>query len=350
MRCPRRFASAIFVFVAILALSACGGGDLPEGTVARVGDAGITQVELDRALAQRRAEAEAQGAEFPEAGSAEEGQLRRQALETLVLQRVIDFEARRCGQACRVTAADVTTELDQITESNFGGSREELMTFLERSELTMADARRLLRSGLQEQKLFDDVTRGVRFAEQDARAYYEANPAEFQVPAGRMASHILVETRQEAQALRARVTPQNFAELAGRESTDDGSKARGGQLGPIQRGAFVPEFERAAFALEDGAISAPVRTQFGWHIITVDVNPASTIAFDEAKDRIVSAQLQQARQDRFTEWRDEVVEEWRDRTVYADESLRPAEEPAGSGTTPADSGTTPEPAPTATTP
>jgi parvulin-like peptidyl-prolyl isomerase len=342
----RRCAPAIAVLAAVLALVACGddGADLPAGTVAQVGDAAITQGELDRAIAQRRAQAEAQGADFPEEGSEELTELRRQALDSLVLQRVIEFEARKCGEACRVSRDEVTAQLEQITRTDFGGSKEDLTSFLEQSDLTERDARRLLRLDLQYEKLFNHVTRGVRFSEEDARAYYDENPSQFKVPAGRSARHILVRTRAEAEALRGRLTPANFAQLARERSIDEGSKPRGGDLGQIQRGALVPEFEKAAFALRDGAISGPVRTQFGWHLITVDVTPARTISLAEAKDRIIASQLQQRRQERFNAWRDEVVAGWRDRTVYADEGLRPEEEePAPTGTATAAAGTTTAP-------
>ena len=86
----------------------------------------------------------------------------------------------------------------------------------------------------------------------------------------------------------------------------------------------MPEFEKVAFALEDGEISQPVKTQFGWHIITVNVTPASTTSFADAKDQIVSTQLDQKRQAEFTKWSEGVVEDWTDRTVYSDPDLRPA--------------------------
>jgi peptidyl-prolyl cis-trans isomerase SurA len=63
------------------------------------------------------------------------------------------------------------------------------------------------------------------------------------------------------------VTPENFAEVAQRESDDRGSSARGGSLGWFGKGMMVKQFEEAAFSMENGQISAPVRTQYGWHIM-----------------------------------------------------------------------------------
>ena len=62
----------------------------------------------------------------------------------------------------------------------------------------------------------------------------------------------------------------DFAQLATENSQDPGSKDKGGDIGAISRGGTVPEFDRAAFSLRDGAISAPVRTEYGYHIIKVE--------------------------------------------------------------------------------
>ncbi len=63
------------------------------------------------------------------------------------------------------------------------------------------------------------------------------------------------------------LTPENFADVAARESDDRGSSMRGGELGWFGIGMMVKPFEEAAFALANGQISAPVRSQYGWHII-----------------------------------------------------------------------------------
>jgi peptidyl-prolyl cis-trans isomerase SurA len=63
------------------------------------------------------------------------------------------------------------------------------------------------------------------------------------------------------------VTPENFAEVAKVESEDRGSSARGGELGWFGKGQMVKPFEEAAFSLKPGEISAPVRSQYGWHLI-----------------------------------------------------------------------------------
>jgi len=81
------------------------------------------------------------------------------------------------------------------------------------------------------------------------------------------ASHILVETEDEAQAIVEMLEGgADFAETAKEKSTGP-SGPNGGQLGWFGLGAMVPEFEKAVAELEDGAISGPVQTQFGWHVL-----------------------------------------------------------------------------------
>jgi len=84
------------------------------------------------------------------------------------------------------------------------------------------------------------------------------------------ARHILVETEDEAKAIKAELDKgADFAELAKKKSKDPGA-SDGGDLGSFTKEQMVPEFSAVAFALEPGKISDPVKSQFGWHIIKVE--------------------------------------------------------------------------------
>src|SRR5579862_4217334 len=84
------------------------------------------------------------------------------------------------------------------------------------------------------------------------------------------ARHILVETEDEAKAVKAELDKgADFAELAKKKSKDPGA-SDGGDLGFFTKDQMVPEFATVAFALEPGKISDPVKTQFGWHVIKVE--------------------------------------------------------------------------------
>jgi parvulin-like peptidyl-prolyl isomerase len=108
------------------------------------------------------------------------------------------------------------------------------------------------------------------------------------------ARHILVGTEAEAKAVTELLkNGTDFAKLAGQFSTDTGSGAVGGDLGWFGRGAMVSEFEDAAFSQPIGEIGEPVQTQFGYHIIQV---------LDRQELPLDASQLQQARDNAFTEW------------------------------------------------
>jgi len=84
------------------------------------------------------------------------------------------------------------------------------------------------------------------------------------------ARHILVETEDEAKAVKAELDKgADFAEIAKKKSKDPGA-ADGGDLGFFTKDQMVPEFSQAAFTLEPGKVSDPVKSQFGWHVIKVE--------------------------------------------------------------------------------
>ena len=110
------------------------------------------------------------------------------------------------------------------------------------------------------------------------------------------AAHILLPTREAAEAARARVTEggEDFAAVAREVSTDESTAANGGDLGWFTREEMVAPFAEAAFALEPGAISEPVETEFGWHVIQVTERDPDRPLTDAQINR-----LQQAAEERW---------------------------------------------------
>ncbi|GHA26729.1 peptidylprolyl isomerase [Devosia pacifica] len=145
--------------------------------------------------------------------------------------------------------------------------------------------------------LADRALRRAYFAESIAgsitpdqvQARYDELTADFQPDQEVRARHILVETEEEAQAIIDELNNgADFAELAQERSLDPGS-ANGGDLGFFSRGMMVPEFEEAAFSLEEGEVSEPVQSQFGWHVIKLEeTRESAPPSFEE-----VAGQLQQ---------------------------------------------------------
>lgn len=141
----------------------------------------------------------------------------------------------------------------------------------------------------------------IDVSEQELREHYQANQDRYAGREERVAAHILLEVDtdagpnaeeealEEARALRDRLKEgADFAELARQYSDDAGSAEQGGRLGPITRGSMVEAFEKALFGLErEGAISEPVRTPYGYHLIRlIDVRKGESHSFEQVRDEI----------------------------------------------------------------
>lgn len=83
------------------------------------------------------------------------------------------------------------------------------------------------------------------------------------------ASHILVDSKQEADLLKSKIDNGESFEALAKQYSKCPSGENGGDLGYFERGQMVPAFEDAAFKLPVGKVSEPIKTQFGWHLIKV---------------------------------------------------------------------------------
>jgi len=133
-------------------------------------------------------------------------------------------------------------------------------------------------------------------------AEYARRKESFGVPEQVTAAHILIraeaakgpaadaEAKLKAESLAERAKKgEDFAKLANENTEDPSGKGSGGQLPPFSRGQMVPEFERAAFALEPGQIAGPIKTQYGYHVIKlISKTPPRVRSFEEVKAQISS--------------------------------------------------------------
>jgi peptidyl-prolyl cis-trans isomerase D len=203
----------------------------------------------------------------------------------------------------------------------------------------------------------DAYLKDVKIDDASVRAFYDANPAAFQVPEEvkleyvtlspdtlgaqialdpaevrkqyddnarlygkaeeREAAHILIAVKPEASeeekanakkkaadiAAQARKNPAQFGELAKKLSQDPGSAAQGGDLGFFARdGSMVKPFEDAVFSMKAGEIADPVQTDFGWHVIKlIAIRPAMLQSFDEVKAQIEQDLKRQKASRKFAE-------------------------------------------------
>ncbi len=125
-----------------------------------------------------------------------------------------------------------------------------------------------------------------RSTDEALKAWYTDHLVQFRKEQA-SASHILVETEDEANEVLAEVQKEgaDFGAIAKERSKDPSAKQNGGDLGWFERGRMVKEFADATFAAEEGDIVGPVKSQFGYHIILVQ-GKRDVIPFEEVKDDI----------------------------------------------------------------
>jgi foldase protein PrsA len=188
-------------------------------------------------------------------------------VEQLIQQRLILREAQL--QGIEVTDAEVQEQYDR-TQSNFG-SPEEFEKKLKEGNTDPETLKRDIRDYLLIQKVDLSLQQQIAVTDPEIVDFFEQNKRMLLQDRAR-ARHILVENMDRAQeALHLiRQGGKEFTEVARLYSQDEGTKGQGGELGWFTRGQLVPEFEQAVFSLKPGEISAPVQTQFGYHIIQLE--------------------------------------------------------------------------------
>jgi peptidyl-prolyl cis-trans isomerase C len=248
----------------------------------------------------------------PEAIEQFKKMMRVQVIDVMVSEKLLDQEIKAAGK--EMTDADVVAEVNTQ-----GAKMDKPMTFNEYKKLMIEkgqdfnDIMVTLRTDLARQKFIESKLVGKGDVnEAQAKAEYDKNVKSFEHPEEIRVSHILVipaasdsktdpnqaklAAKQKAEKLLEKIKAgADFAALA-KSDSNDGSAAKGGDLGWFRRGDMVKPFEDAAFALEPNKVSGVVETQFGYHIIkTMERRAAGTTSFEDAKKEIMTAMSEEAR-------------------------------------------------------
>jgi peptidyl-prolyl cis-trans isomerase C len=146
-----------------------------------------------------------------------------------------------------------------------------------------------------------EVEEKAAVSEAETKAFFDKNEEKFRIGTEIKASHILVETEDEAKDILDKINKgEEFAKLAKEHSKDKGSAEKGGDLGYFGRGKMVPEFERAVMSLKPGEVSAPVKTRFGFHVIKLtDIKEGDPANFEQSKGSIQKQLITQKRKKLF---------------------------------------------------
>ncbi|AEJ62274.1 PpiC-type peptidyl-prolyl cis-trans isomerase [Spirochaeta thermophila DSM 6578] len=267
---------------------------------ARVNGEEVPSKEVEREVQRYVAQYQQYGMEVsPE----EEQKLREQVLDVLIGRLLLLQEAKRMGLS--VDQAQVDAQIEQYKLQS--GSEETFKNILAQAGYTEEEFREeLSRAFLLQQVVDEKVTKHLSVSDEEARAYYDENPEQFEQPEQIRARHILIRlapdaSKEEEEAAYAKIHEvqeklnqgADFAELA-KTYSEGPSAPNGGDLGFFGKGQMVPAFEEAAFALEVNQVSDVVRTEYGLHLIQVtDRQEAGKASFEEVKDQLKEMLLQQ---------------------------------------------------------
>lgn len=272
-------------------ITGCSKTGLAEGVVAKIGNKEVTEAEYNKLLDYYLSIATTQYNLTEEILNTDNGSgmtlldtLKAEVLDIIVLTEIIADKAAE--NKVTVTDEEVTKEFEEnhvkVMESD-----ENYKKLIEENKLDDAFIKEQIRKDLIAYKYNQFYLEKTEINEAAAKTFYEENPEGFhneQVSA----KHILVETEETAKEVIGKLEAgADFAELAKEYSTEPGAEQTGGNLGYFKKGRMVPEFEKAAFALEVGKISEPVKTDFGYHVIVVEDKVDESISFEDAKADIV---------------------------------------------------------------
>jgi foldase protein PrsA len=299
----------VFLLAAAVLLAAPACGDLLDPAAAVVHGKKIPMEDVQAQL-----DAYVESPAFEQlAAQGDAGALKREfeqgRLTDFIMRAVLTPAAAERG--IEVTEADVQQRIDELVEAEFNGQAAQLEEALNEQGLTEPQLREIMHDQILNESLRADVTADVGATDDDVRAYYEENRAEFE---STRAQHILVDDRALAQQLSARLSAASgqaadelFERLAREHSTDTASARSGGDLGFQAAGTFVAPFEEALAALDVGEVSEPVRTEFGWHVIRVIARRVTPL--EEARETIQAQLAGPAQDEAWNEFLDELFTE-----------------------------------------
>jgi foldase protein PrsA len=227
------------------------------------------------------------------------------ALNSLIATKIVELEAK--SQDIKATEEDVQKEMDTIAEQ-YGG-QDAFEQFLIMYGYSMDDIKNNIEMNLNIKRLLEP---DLKIEEDEMKAYFETNKERFDEKEQVKASHILVDSEDKAKEVKEKLLAgEDFAKLAKDYSIDTGNNQQGGELGFFARGEMVHEFEDAAFSLEIGKISDPVKTNHGYHIIKVeDKKQAKEATYEENKAAIKEILLEEKLPVSYNTWIQEKFAEY----------------------------------------
>lgn len=295
----RKFRTSLMagVLVAALVLTGCSsiGG---EKWVAKVNGETISLADFNTRTSDVQKAYEEQGMSFDsDQGKTMLKKLQSEILNSMVGSVLVRQDAKK--QGLDLEAPEVKTAEDNIKKQF--KDEAEYEAWLKQQAMTADEVKSYL-------ALSDYVTKDVTTVSNDEiKQYFDSHQEQYGGQGEQVkASHILVQTEDEAKAIIAQLQKStnlsaDFPQLAKEKSTEPGAAQSGGELGYFKAGAMLPEFEKAAFAQKVGTISTtPVKTTYGYHVIYVEDHKQAVKAdFTKVKDKVTTDALNNAKSLKF---------------------------------------------------
>jgi peptidyl-prolyl cis-trans isomerase SurA len=301
---------ALLAAAALVGLAGVARAELVDRVAAVVDEQIITLSEVEQRAAPELRQA------FNERDPSKRNALRKAALEGalegLIAEKLLEREMDELGIA--VTDQEVELGIEDVRRQN-NFTPEQFAQALAQEGYSVAGYKQFMKKHLRRMKLLNLKVRSrVKVSDKDLKAEYDRWARLEQADPEVHARHILVRVARDAPAkeveealARARAIAEearkpgaDFAQLA-REKSEGPSREDGGDLGFFKRGMMLPDFDKVAFHLPEGAVSDPVRTHFGFHVIKVEARRNQPVAsFEEMKPQLQENVLRN-QQERFTE-------------------------------------------------
>jgi peptidyl-prolyl cis-trans isomerase C len=253
----------------------------------------ITREEFDREWEPIQQRMQAQGADKDPSKVAE---IRKKVLENIIERELLLQESKKSG--IKVEDAMIEQRITEIKKQF--PSENEFTQMMKQMKLTESEFKAQLRKQMSVQEFVEkQFVSKIKVADEETKAYYDANPDKFKQSEQVKASHILMmanakdddakkaEARKKIEDAEKRLKKgEDFAELA-KAISECPSKEQGGDLGFFSKGQMVKPFEDKAFSLKPGEMSGIVETEFGYHIIKVtDKKAEGKKTYESVKDNL----------------------------------------------------------------
>ena len=292
---------------------------LPAGAVFRVGDTVVTEAQLGDRITLLGA---LYGVQRP-TDPAKLEQFRRDSAKAVAVSQVLSDAAAARG----IVIADKTAndELTRLVETSYPQGRDAFVARLGGIGLSQPAVLDEIKRQLANAQLYDQVTKDTPApTDQDLAQLYQQRRAEMAVPEKRHLRNIVVASQDQANQIRAQLAAgADFAALAGQSSLDESTKAKGGDMGAIDRDQLEKPYGDAAFGAGPNALFGPVQTQYGWNVGQVlEVTPAVPLSLDQVREQLRASGWQQRKLDTWNHW---VVEQLTSARVRYADAYRPAD-------------------------